>query len=430
MRQPTGADKPLTPARVHNTAMTITRTGRRALFLALTLLCAACAQVPAKDASMTSAMPGADAATLRLATYNTSLYSDDAGGLIAELEGDSAHARKIAAVLQQVRPDLVLLNEFDYDDAHRAADLFQQRYLGVAQPGGGEALQYPYRYLAPVNTGVQSGLDLDNNGVVGGEGRSRGNDAWGYGLHPGQYGMLVLSRYPIDTNKVRSFQLLKWSALPGALRPLDPRTGASFYNDHVWSQLRLSSKSHWDVPVRTPHGVVHALVSHPTPPVFDGPEKRNAARNHDELRLWSEYLSGGEKPWLCDDQGQCGGLAADARFVILGDLNNDPVDGDGRHEAIVDLIENPRVLRYPTPRSVGGEQTSLAYAAKGIVRRGAPMHATGDFGPRSGTMRLDYVLPSTGLGYVGSGVFWPAQGSAAAAIADGSDHHLVWVDVK
>jgi len=29
-------------------------------------------------------------------------------------------------------------------------------------------------------------LDLDNNGVVGGEGRSRGNDAWGYGLHPGQ----------------------------------------------------------------------------------------------------------------------------------------------------------------------------------------------------------------------------------------------------
>jgi hypothetical protein len=66
--------------------------------------------------------------------------------------------------------------------------------------------------------------------------------------------------------------------------------------------------------------------------VFDGPEKRNAARNHDELRLWQEYLSKGDKPWLCDDKGQCGGLAQDARFVILGDLNNDPVDGDGRHE--------------------------------------------------------------------------------------------------
>jgi hypothetical protein len=242
--------------------------------------------------------------------------------------------------------------------------------------------------------------------------------------------MLVLSRYPIDEARVRSFQLLKWSTMPGAIRPVDPRSGQSFYSDAVWSQLRLSSKSHWDVPVQTPAGVVHALVSHPTPPVFDGPEKRNAARNHDELRLWQEYLTAGDKPWLCDDKGQCGGLAQDARFVILGDLNNDPVDGDGRHEAIVELIENARVLRYPTPRSAGGEETSLAYAAKGIVRKGAPFHATGDFGPKSGTLRLDYVLPSTGFEYVGSGVFWPASNSPEAKIADGSDHHLVWVDVK
>lgn len=401
-------------------------TRRHPLILALALLCGATAPAFATSPAMTEK----PSAALRLATYNTSLYSDDAGGLIKELEGDSEHARKIAAVLQQVRPDLVLLNEFDFDDAHRAADLFQKRYLEVAQPGGDKPLHFAYRYLAPVNTGVPSGLDLDNNGVVGGEGRSRGNDAWGYGLHPGQYGMLVLSRYPIDEAKVRSFQLLKWSAMPGAIRPVDPRTGKSFYNDHVWSQLRLSSKSHWDVPVKTQAGVVHALVSHPTPPVFDGPEKRNAARNHDELRLWQEYLSKGDKPWLCDDKGQCGGLAQDARFVILGDLNNDPVDGDGRHEAIVELIENARVLRYPTPRSVGGEQTSLAYAAKGIERKGAPFHATGDFGPKSGTMRLDYVLPSTGFEYVGSGIFWPANESPEAKIADGSDHHLVWVDVR
>lgn len=396
-----------------------------ALIAAIALLCSACAQTPARTQTMAETSP----ASLRLATYNTSLYAEDSGGLIAELEGDSAHARKIAAVLQQVRPDLVLLNEFDFDAQHRAADLFQQRYLEVAQAGGGQPLHYAYRYLAPVNTGVPSGLDLDNNGEVGGQGRNRGNDAWGYGLHPGQYGMLVLSRYPIDEAQVRSFQLLKWSAMPGALRPVDPATGQPFHNDHVWSQLRLSSKSHWDVPVKTPAGTVHMLASHPTPPVFDGPEKRNAARNHDELRLWKEYLADGDAPWLCDDQGRCGGLARDARFVIVGDLNNDPVDGDGRHEGIVSLIEDARVLRSPTPRSVGGEQASLAYAAKGIARRGAPAHATGDFGPRSGTMRLDYVLPSAGFEYVDSGVFWPAQGSAAAAIADGSDHHLVWVDV-
>ncbi len=398
---------------------------KHTLLLALTMLCAACTSTALAAAPAAPATP-----QLRLATYNTSLYSDDAGGLIRELEGDSAHARKIAAVLQRVRPDLVLLNEFDFDEAHRAADLFQQRYLETAQAGGGDPLRYPYRYLAPVNTGVPSGLDLDNNGSVGGKGRERGNDAWGYGLHPGQYGMLVLSKYPIDTAAVRSFQLLKWSALPGAIRPIDPDTGKPFWNDAVWSQLRLSSKSHWDVPVRTPLGTVHVLAAHPTPPVFDGREKRNAARNHDELRLWKDYLDGGDAPWLCDDQGRCGGLAADARFVIVGDLNNDPVDGDGRHDAIVELLEHPRVLRYPTPASAGGEQTSLAYAEKGIMRRGAPQHATGDFGPRSGTMRLDYVLPSTGFSYVDGGVFWPAADTAEAAIADGSDHHLVWVDVR
>jgi len=417
--------------RRHRAHARIPRMIRTSLLLGLALLCSACTHAPSSVAAEPAKPAQGKAATLRLATYNTSLYSDEAGGLIAELEGDSAHARKIAAVLQNVRPDLVLLNEFDYDDAHRAAELFQRRYLEVAQPGGGEPLKFPYRYLAPVNTGVPSGLDLDNNGSAGGEGRNRGNDAWGYGLHPGQYGMLVLSKYPIDEAAVRSFRLLKWSAMPDALRPIDPASGKPFHSDAVWAQLRLSSKSHWDVPVRTPQGVVHMLVSHPTPPVFDGPEKRNAARNHDEIRLWHDYLSGGTAAsWLCDDAGRCGGLDAKARFVILGDLNNDPIDGEGRHEAIVGLIEHPRVLRYPTPTSGGGEAAARGYAAQGIDHRGAPAQVTGDFGPKAGAMRLDYVLPSSGFGYLGSGVFWPAGSDAHAAIADGSDHHLVWVDVR
>ncbi|WP_238155894.1 MULTISPECIES: endonuclease/exonuclease/phosphatase family protein [Xanthomonas] len=405
---------------------------RPLLLLVLTALCAACThRTPASAATSDSATGDPVPTQLRIATYNTSLYSDEAGGLVRELQGDSAHARKIAAVLQRVRPDLVLLNEFDFDPDHRAADLFQQRYLQVAQPGGGEPLRYPYRYLAPVNTGVPSGLDLDSNGTVGGDGRSRGNDAWGYGLHPGQYGMLVLSRYPIDAQSVRSFQLLKWSALPGALRPLDPGTGRSFYSDAIWSQLRLSSKSHWDVPVRTPLGVVHALVSHPTPPVFDGAEKRNAARNHDELALWRAYLDNAadSKRWLCDDTGICGGLAADAHFVILGDLNNDPIDGAGRHDAIRALVNHPSVLQYPTPRSDGGPEKTAEYAAQGIVHTGDPHQVTGDFGPQAGTMRLDYVLPSHQFTLIGSGIFWPASTAPEATIADGSDHHAVWVDV-
>ena len=369
-------------------------------------------------------------ATLRVATYNASLYDEDAGGLVARLQLGNAQARKIAAVLQKVRPDIVLLNEFDYDTAQRAADLFQRDYLEVAQAGGGAPLHYPHRYLAPVNTGVPSGLDLDGNGETGGIGRERGNDAWGYGLHPGQYGMLVLSRFPIDAAAVRTFQLLKWRDMPGARRPMDPATGKPFHADAVWEQLRLSSKSHWDVPIETPVGTLHLLASHPTPPTFDGPEDRNGKRNADEIRLWREYISPGAKPWLCDDAGRCGGLAADVRFVIAGDLNNDPVDGDGHHDAILELLEHPRVMRMATPRSAGGEAKARDYAAAGILRRGSPAHVTGDFGPRVGALRLDYVLPSSGFALAGSGVFWPAPGDADAAIADGSDHQLVWVDLR
>lgn len=376
------------------------------------------------------AMASTPIATLRVATYNASLYDEDAGGLVARLQLGNAQARKIAAVLQKVRPDIVLLNEFDYDAAQRAANLFQRDYLEVAQAGGGAPLHYPHRYLAPVNTGVPSGLDLDGNGETGGIGRERGNDAWGYGLHPGQYGMLVLSRFPIDAAAVRTFQLLKWRDMPGARRPMDPATGKPFHADAVWQQLRLSSKSHWDVPIETPVGTLHLLASHPTPPTFDGPEDRNGKRNADEIRLWREYISPGDNAWLCDDAGRCGGLAADVRFVIAGDLNNDPVDGDGHHDAILELLEHPRVLRMATPRSAGGEAKARDYAAAGILRRGSPAHVTGDFGPRVGALRLDYVLPSSGFALAGSGVFWPAPGDADAAIADGSDHQLVWVDLR
>jgi endonuclease/exonuclease/phosphatase family metal-dependent hydrolase len=374
--------------------------------------------------------PGGDATAtsrLRVATYNTSLYSDDAGGLVRRLEAGDARARDIAAVLQRTRPDIVLLNEFDYDAAGRAADLFQRDYLGVAQAAGGGPLHYPHRYLAPVNTGVPSGLDLDGSGGVGTSGRNRGNDAWGYGLHPGQYGMLVLSRYPIDAAAARTFQLLKWSALPGALRPRDPASGAWFHPDPVWQALRLSSKSHWDVPVRTPLGVVHVLASHPTPPVFDGPENRNGLRNHDEIRLWSEYLAPGAKPWLCDDQGRCGGLAAGARFVIVGDLNADPHDGDGMHEAIARLLGDPRIDASFVPKSPGAVQRA---AEHGLPRTGEAATHTGDFGPRAGTLRLDYVLPSRNLRVRDGAVYWPATGTLPDDPTRSSDHHLVWLDLE
>ena len=406
----------------------MTRMLTAALLVAALLLVAACVRVRThgdRDAWARDTLANGPAA-LRIATYNTSLNDDRAGGLVARLEAGDANAMKVAAVLQRVRPDVVLLNEFDYDEAHRAADLFQQRYLDVRQAGGGEALRYPYRYLAPVNTGVPSGYDLDRNGRVGGDGRDAGNDAWGFGLHPGQYGMLVLSRYPIASSEARTFQRFRWKDLPSARAPRDPKTGEAWYAPEAWARFPLSSKSHWDLPIDTPAGRIHVLAAHPTPPVFDGPENRNGLRNHDEIRFWAEYLSSGDRPWLCDDAGRCGGLAAEAAFVILGDHNADPVDGDGEPGAAAQMIDHPRVNAAVAPTSEGAAERAREY---GFPRRGDVATHTGDFGPNTGTLRLDYVLPSKNLPVRGGGVFWPKKGEPGSELLDASDHHLVWLDI-
>ena len=103
-------------------------------------------------------------------------------------------------------PDVLLVNEFDYSGDDAPA-LFNDNYLDG---------QYPYFFTAPVNTGVDSGLDLDRNGELGGPG-----DAWGFGQFPGQYGMVVYSKFPIGTDSVRTFQNFLWKDMPDSLLPRD-----------------------------------------------------------------------------------------------------------------------------------------------------------------------------------------------------------------
>ncbi len=359
---------------------------------------------------------------IRVATYNASLYSDTAGGLIERLERDDMAAKKIAAVIQHQRPNILLLNEFDYDADGIAADLFQKKYLAKSQFKQ-KAITYKYRYFAPVNTGVPSGFDLNIDGKTDG-----GNDAFGFGNHPGQYGMLVLSQFPIEKMAVRTFQKFLWKDFPHALIPMKA-DGAPWYSADAWNVFRLSSKSHWDVPINTPLGTLHFLVSHPTPPVFDGAEDRNGKRNHDEIQFWGHYVWNQENSWIYDDKGLHGGIQEGARFVIAGDLNADPVDGDGIAGTIVELLENPKVARMATPRSEGAIESALADGGENLIHRGAHHHDTGNFGPKVGNLRVDYVLPSVGWRVLDKGVFWPKKGAIGSEWINASDHRMVWVDL-
>jgi endonuclease/exonuclease/phosphatase family metal-dependent hydrolase len=301
---------------------------------------------------------------LKVATFNVSMEAENylprgARGnsqvLIDVLaHGEHPQVKNIAAIIQRVRPDILLLNEFDYiEDPALGVEAFIKNYLQQPQAGS-EPIDYPYYYYSTVNTGQPSPYDLDNDGVISGVGA----DAWGFGFYPGQYGMVLLSKYPITLDKVRTFQHFKWQDMPGHL-VTTKADGSPWYSREAWQQFPLSSKAHWDIPVQVAETTIHILASHPTPPVFDGPENRNGKRNHDEIRFWTDYLTPEQSGYIYDDQGNKGGLPADSRFVVLGDLNASAEgEGDALLAGITTLVQHSKVNNDLIPTSPGGAEHS------------------------------------------------------------------------
>ena len=385
-------------------------------------------------AGVTAPTASASPEEVRFATFNASLNRGSAGQLISDLSTpNNAQARTVAEIIQRTRPDVLLINEFDFDEGRVALELFQDNYLSISQ-NGAEPIIYPFAYTAPSNTGIPSGHDLNNDGTVGGP-----DDAFGFGFFPGQFGMAVYSRHPILEDEIRTFQLFLWKDMPGALLPDDPATPApaDWYSEEELEVFRLSSKSHWDVPVSVNGSVVHVLASHPTPPVFDGPEDRNGTRNFDEIRFWADYVGPGRArgAYIYDDEGVRGGLKPGAKFVIMGDENSDPLDGDSIPGAIQQLIEHP-LVRDPLPTSEGAVEASALQGGANLTHRSDPAFDTADFSDVApGTLRADYVLPHVALKVTDAHVFWPRTDQPFFNLVGvfpfpSSDHRLVWADVR
>ena len=361
---------------------------------------------------------------IRVATFNTSLFRGKSGELTRELEtGKSSHAKAIAEILQIVRPDIVLLNEFDFDSDGKSVACFKEKYLLVSQ-NKQKPIRYGFHFAPAVNTGIPSRMDLDGDGKNNGPG-----DAWGFGRHRGQYGFVVLSRFPIDTKLTRTFQKFLWKDMPGAKLP-QKKNGTLFYSEKILSAFRLSSKNHCDVVIQLNDKPLHFLVSHPTPPVFDGEEDRNGKRNHDEIRFWCDYVSAEKSGYIYDDRGKRGGLDSGDRFVIAGDLNADPNDGDSTDNPIGLFRKNPLVNFSVQPKSAGAVEASQSGAAN-QKQKGNPAFDTADFNDETvGNLRIDYVLPSANLRVSSSGVFWPESKKATSRLIQVTDHRLVWIQFE
>ena len=299
----------------------------------------------------------------------------------------------VITVLAALDADVVLLVGLDWDARLAALDALAGR-LDAA------GAAYPHRLALRPNTGQPTGLDLDRNGHLG-----EARDAQGWGRFPGEGGMALLSRLPIDGAAVQDYSALLWADLPGAdLPPGMPAAERQIQ--------RLSTTGHWAVPVILPGGgQLTVLAFAATPPVFDGPEDRNGRRNHDEAAFWLRLLDG--------TLSGRGWPPPKGPMLLMGTANLDLADGDGRPDALKALLAGP--FRDPQPRGAAGRQDR--------DQRGDPKLDTALF-PATGGLRVDYVLPSPDLEVSASGVLWPAEGDAMAPVLlAASRHRPVWIDL-
>lgn len=367
--------------------------------------------------------------TVRIALFN--IWEMSTGKLTdKDSSGAGLNDQLIAAseIIKKINPDVLIINEIDHDiDSYLEGEqliLNARRFIDSYLNQGVNPISYPYSYAAPCNTGFLAGKDFDNNGKIAAEAdrgtNDYGVDCYGYGRYPGQYSMAILSRYPLQTEEVRTFQKFLWKDLPDNLIPEE------WYSPDELEIFRLSSKSHWDIPVKIGEKTIHILMSHPTPPVFDGPEDRNGRRNYDEIRMWVHYIN--DDSVMIDDSGLRGGLGSNKSFIIAGDLNADPYGDilETGQNSISQLLNHPRINDC-------GEILTSEGALMGQEPGPPKYNESRTTGRRGRGRRIDHLLPSIDLNVTGGGVFWPdstadANGAAMAQIA--SDHRLIWLDLK
>ena len=351
-------------------------------------------------------------------------------------EPGDPQAEAAARVIQEVRPDVLVVNELTNNvqqgkHADRTnIDAFVENYLSVPQRDDLEGIDYEHTLQPTSNTGALPGDDYDFNkdGTAG----ERPGDAFGFGEYPGHYAFAIASRYPIDESDVRSFRTFEWADMPGNLIPIAGEEGvvtdpegdetALYLTEEELDVYRLSSKTHIDVPFEVPGGTVHGLFAHPTPPGFDGANNFNGKWNHDEVRFFADYVAGAD--YVYDDSGVSGGLDDDASYVLMGDMNAGPGLGrDARplSPAVKFLVDNDDFYTDRLPKSPGGAQRGLPTA----TRVGGDVEGVVE--------RIDYVLPSPDLSLGASAVVWPCDDTARRSLLEdvrtASDHRLVWADI-
>ncbi len=310
----------------------------------------------------------AHADPIRIATYNTELGRKGPGLLLRDIRRGDDQVSAVLQVLIQANADVIALQSIDWD--YRGETL-----AAFVDALSAQGLTYPHTFTLRPNAGLQiAGTDPPQD--------------HSFGRFAGSEGMALLSKFPIDRAQVSDYANLAWRALPWT----HPPAGAH-------PDQRLSTMGHWVVPIQTPDGPLSIMVFHATPPVFDGPDNANGLRNGDEILFWQHLLDGAHGP-------------PPERFVIIGDFNNDPTQGEGLKAPLNALLDDPRL----TTAHVTGIRGTATVDWSDI---GLP------------PMRVSYILPDNGISITASGILWPPPDDPThATIHSASRHRLVWADIE
>jgi 3-phytase len=325
--------------------------------------------------------------------------------------------------------DIVSLNEVQFD----IADVPTAGLPGAAAatPGAiaidgepaGNAARLAERIAAvdPELDYAHSVLFLGNSGFryEGDTGGHAELEMRGFGEWNGRFNLGLISRHEILADEVRIVHDYPWHQVPGnSIATIESELGIAIPDD-----FPIFEKALHVVPVKLDTGaVIHFVLAHP---VSSGFNAMNPYRNRDEIHAISLFLSG-ELPGIDP-------LPEDAHFVVVGDLNADPEDGDGDGTVLRDeLIGHPRVTaHFP----VGDGGTEGEHPERNTFLSGCGRD-TGPIVTNPGSrlqLQLDYLLTSSTLGEVqASGIFWPDYETdldeyTLACYA--SDHRYVWMDL-
>lgn len=334
------------------------------------------------------------AETLRIATWHADLSREGPGLLLQELSGDPDPSTLAAMdVIRALDADILLITDIDWD-----AEGLTLAALAARLSAAG--MDYPYHLALRPNRGMATGMDLDGNHRW-----NEAADAMGYGPYPGWGAMALLSRLPFaPAEEISDFSDFLWADLPENQQP--PNTPPEMRQIQ-----RLASTGFWQVPVQLPGGGrLQILAFHAAPPL----DPLNRRRNHDEVAFWLRHLEG---RILREGLAQ---PPPKSPFVLMGDANADPLDGDAERSALLQLLSHP-ALQDPQPRGSHGRSQERG-------QKGDPALDTALY--EFGGLRVDYVLPSADLDLIDSGVLWPGEEDPLAAnLAKASRHAPVWIEV-